>query len=280
MVLLILGILLVLPVIVNGEDYTIGEGDVLGISVWGNDKLSLSVKVRPDGKITIPASGEFYAAGLSPIELQDLLSEKLKGIVKNPVVTVIVEEINNNKVYVFGGGVSPGVVDLNKRTTLLQLLCQIGNNGNTVQTGADSTQTSNLNNADLKKAYVLRKGKKIKEDFYGLFVKGDVENDILMKPDDIVFIPAFADRNIYVVGAVNEPKFIEYREGLTIMEAILGAGGFTKFARKNNTVIYRKDGRKEITIPVKLDDLIKDGDMTQNLRLNPGDYIVVKEGMF
>ncbi len=122
---------------------------------------------------------------------------------------------------------------------------------------------------------------KIKKDFYRLFVKGRAEEDIVMNPDDVVFIPAVTDNNIYVIGAVNTPKPITYREGMTVMEAILQAGGFTKYARENATEVRRKDGSgKQVTIPVKLKRLIADGDLNQNLALKPGDYIVVSEGLF
>lgn len=257
-------ILLFVPIVVYGEDYIIGENDTLFVSVWGNEKLSLSVKVRPDGKITIPALGEVLAAGLTPKELQDLLTEDLKNLIKSPVVTVIVEEINNNKVYVFGGGIDAGVFPLNGKTTLLQLLCRI----------------EGVNKADLRKAYVLRKGEKINEDFYELFIKGNTKEDILIKANDLIFIPAFEDKNIYVIGAVNDPMAIEYREGLKVMDAILEAGGFTKFASKNSTVIFRENGGKKTSIRVKLKDLIKDGDLKQNVILERGDYIVVEKGMF
>jgi polysaccharide export outer membrane protein len=255
---------MVLPVAAFGEEYIIGEGDALRVSVWGVNDLSLSVRVRPDGVITIPALGEVLAAGLAPVELQESLSEKMKRIVKNPVVTVIVEEIHNNKIYVFGGGVKPGVYNLDRRTSLLQLLCLI----------------EEFNNPDLTKAYVMRKGKRVKEHFYGLFIKGEVEGDILLKPDDVIFIPALGDKNVYVVGAVNTPRFVEYREGLTVMEAILEAGGFNRFAKENKTVIFRKNGSRKVAISVKLKDLVNDGDLRQNMELEPGDYIVVKEGMF
>jgi polysaccharide export outer membrane protein len=228
------------------------------------EELSLPVKVRPDGKITIPALGEINAAGFTPKELNKKLTKGLKHIVKKPIVTVSVEEISNNKVYIFGGGVEPTVFDLERRTTLLQLLCSI----------------DEFYSPDLVNAYVLRKNKKVKSDFYGLFVKGDVEDDILMKPDDVIFIPSFKDNNIYIVGAVNTPRFIDYREGLTLMEAILEAGGFTRFAKKNSTVIFRRQAGKDISIRVKLKDLVEEGDFSQNIYLKPGDYIFVKEGMF
>jgi polysaccharide export outer membrane protein len=82
------------------------------------------------------------------------------------------------------------------------------------------------------------------------------------------------------MGAVTTPKAIVYRDGLTVVEAILEAGGFTKFAKQNDTVIYRKDGAHDKTIPVKVKNLINDGDLSQNARVQPGDYVVVSESLF
>jgi polysaccharide export outer membrane protein len=257
--------LLLVPCASHAGDYVIGEGDNLIISVWGEKDLSLAVKVRPDGKITLPAVGEVMAANSTAKALQTVLTAKLKGVVKNPIVTVIVADVTNNKVYIFGGGVKAGIYSLVQRTTLLQLLCQI----------------EDARKADLKRAYVLRENKKIKTDFSKLFIQGDTVEDIAIEPNDIIFIPTNLDKNVYVMGAVNNPKFIEYREGLTVMEAILEAGGFTKFASQNDTIIYRKgDDQKENTIPVKIKRLINSGELQQNAKLRPGDYVIVKEGIF
>ncbi|OGP22187.1 MAG: sugar ABC transporter substrate-binding protein [Deltaproteobacteria bacterium GWA2_55_10] len=252
------------PFAASGADYMIGDGDTLTISVWGVKELSVPAKVRPDGKITIPAVGDVVATGLTPVQLQEVLTERLKTIVKNPTVNVIVEGINNSKVYIFGGGIKPGVLDLTKRTTLLQLLCQIGES----------------KGADLKKAYLLRNGEKVKQDFHNLFVKGNTAEDIVIEPNDIVYMPALLEKNIYVVGAVNAPKFIEYREGITVMEAVLEAGGFTKFASQNGVTVFRKDGEKRSSLLARMEDLTRKGDLSQNILLKPGDYVVVKEGLF
>jgi polysaccharide export outer membrane protein len=245
-------------------DYVIGEGDGLDIAVWGVKDLTFSVKVRPDGKITVPGLGDVPASAMTPSQLQASLGEKLKELVKNPIVTVTVRDITNSKVYIFGGGVKSGIYSLNQRSSLLQFLCVI----------------SDVKAADLKKAYVLRKGQKIKENFYPLFIDGDIKEDIEIETNDVIFLPPLLEKNIYVVGAVNAPKAIEYREGLTVLSAILEAGSFTKYAKENNTVIIRKDGDKEISIPVKAKDLITDGDLSQNVKLKVGDYVIVKEGMF
>ncbi|HET6419167.1 MAG TPA: polysaccharide biosynthesis/export family protein [Geobacteraceae bacterium] len=263
-VLTVCFLLLLFPVFAWGGDYVIGEGDTLDISVWGVKELNFPVKVRPDGKITVPGLGDVTASGYTPVQLENNLKKSLRELIKNPIVTVTVKDITNSKVYVFGGGVKAGVYDLVRRTSLLQLLCQVGE----------------LKTADLKRAYVLRDGKKIKQNFYNLFMNGDTADDIVMESNDSIFIPQLADKNIYVLGAVTTPKLIEYREGMTVMEAILDAGGFTKFAKQNAVSIMRKDGNKEVSIPVKAKDLINNGDLHQNVRLQPGDYVVIEEGMF
>jgi polysaccharide export outer membrane protein len=249
---------------VSAADYLIGEGDTLMISVWGEKDLTLPVIVRPDGKISVPAVGEVMAANTTVKELQTTLTGKVGRIVKNPIVTVMVTGITNNKVYLFGGGVKLGVFALTQRTSLLQLLCQI----------------EDVRKADLKNASVLRRGKKIKEDFTKLYLQGDMTEDIAIESNDIIYISTNVNKNVYVMGAVNTPKFVEYRDGLTVMEAILEAGGFTKFASQNDTIIHRKSGAREITITVKMKKLINDGDLSQNARLQPGDYVVVREGIF
>jgi polysaccharide export outer membrane protein len=255
---------LLVPLSVTAGDYVVGEGDGLDIAVWGVKDLTFSVKVRPDGKITVPGLGDVSASGQTPANLQSSLSAKLKELVKNPIVTVTVRDITNSKVYIFGGGVKAGVQDLSRRTTLLQLLCTIGE----------------LKTADLKKSYLLRNGKKIKEDFHKLFISGETKDDILLESGDSLFIPVLMDKSIYVLGAVTQPKSIEYRDGMTIMEAILESGGFTKFASQNDTQIRRIEMGTEITIPVRAKEIINEGKMGQNVKLKPGDYIIVKESLF
>jgi polysaccharide biosynthesis/export protein len=262
--LISLAIILMMPLASHAGDYVIGEGDGLEIAVWGVKDLSFPVKVRPDGKITVPGLGDVMASGQTPTELQASLSKRLKELVKNPIVTVTVKEITNSKVYIFGGGVKSGVFDLFRRTTLLQLLCSFGE----------------IKTADLRKSYVLRNGKKVRENFYSLFVEGKTEDDFLIESGDSLFLPLLNEKNVYVLGAVNNPKAIEYREGMTVMEAILEAGSFTKFASQNDTSIKRKEGDTEKLIPVKAKEIIKEGNMSQNVKLKPGDYVIVKESIF
>ncbi|QXM10249.1 polysaccharide biosynthesis/export family protein [Geomonas subterranea] len=252
------------PLSAWGGDYVIGEGDSLDISVWGVKELNFPVRVRPDGKITVPGLGEVVASGSTPSQLQTHLGGRLKELVKNPIVTVTVREITNSKVYVFGSGVKASVVDLSRRTTLLQLLCML----------------PEVKTADLKNAYLLREGKKLKVDLHRLFIQGDTSQDVTLESNDSVFVPLLLDRSVYVLGAVNLPRAIEYREGMKVMEAILESGGFNKFADQNDVVVRRKNGAQEQSLEVKAKKLFREGDLSQNIELKAGDYVLIKESFF
>jgi len=245
----------------GGEDYVIGDGDSLMISVWGVPELSVGATVRPDGRITLPAIGDVTASGYTPMKLAEKLTEKMKEVVKAPIVTVTVSGITNNKVYVIGGGVPPGINVLAGRTTLMKFMTRFGN----------------YKGADLTRAYVMRDGKKLDVNFYDLLIKGDLSNDPLLKTEDIIYVPDLDANRIYIMGAVNAPKLTYHREGYKILDAILEAGGMTKFANENSVLVLRK-GSAPVTVRVK--DLMKDGDLSQNIYLMPGDFIIVKEGIF
>lgn len=90
---------------------------------------------------------------------------------------------------------------------------------------------------------------------------------------------AFLSR-VRVTGAVNEPMTLEYRQGLTVMDAILEAGGLSKFASANKTKLYRKLDDTSSVYPVKLNDILKKGDLRTNFDLAPGDVITVPERLF
>jgi polysaccharide export outer membrane protein len=107
-------------------DYRIGVGDVLNIQVWKEVDLTRSVPVRPDGKISFPLLDDLQAAGLTPLELKVVLTERLKQYLSEPRVTVLVEEVNSYKVYVMGEVVTQGALILKNKTDLLQVISLAG----------------------------------------------------------------------------------------------------------------------------------------------------------
>lgn len=108
------------------ETYRIGAEDLLQVSVWKNEALSRTVPVRPDGKISLPLVNDVQAAGLTALELRDVLAKKLAEYMPNPEVSVIVSDIRSFKVSVMGEVVKPGRYELKSRTTVLDILAMAG----------------------------------------------------------------------------------------------------------------------------------------------------------
>jgi polysaccharide export outer membrane protein len=165
-------------------DYRIGPGDNLHIFVFENEQLSVTVPVRPDGKISTPLVEDMVAVGKTPSQLARDIEVALGKYVKTPKVNIEV-------------------------LTALSVYSQVK-----------------------------------------------------------------------VIGQVKEPQAMPYHEGMTVLEALLGAKGMTQFAAGNRARISRMVNGKQQDIKVKLDALVNNGDLTQNLLLQPGDVLVVPETRF
>ena len=109
-----------------GKDYVIGPDDVLDVSVWKEQELTRSLQVRPDGKISMPLLGDVQAAGLTPGQLGQSVSEKLKKYLTAPQVTVILTQINSQRVYVTGEVTRPGAYPVLPGMTILQAITSAG----------------------------------------------------------------------------------------------------------------------------------------------------------
>ena len=109
------------------EDFLVGPEDILAISVWREPELSVKeVIIRPDGKISLPLVGDIQASGLTPKQLQERISEKLKEFVASPNVTVVVLKIASQSVSIVGQVAKPGIYLLGSPMTVLELLARAG----------------------------------------------------------------------------------------------------------------------------------------------------------
>jgi polysaccharide export outer membrane protein len=158
-------------------DYRLSLGDKLRIEVYREPQLSQSVEVRPDGKITLPLVGDIAAAGSTPKELADRLTEQLREYVTTPVVTVIVAEATPPTVYVMGEVNSPGMQPVRTPTTVLQALAVAG--------GFKEF-------ANTKKIRILRRGAngalQTIEFNYKEAVRGE-QRPMFLQPGDTVIVP-------------------------------------------------------------------------------------------
>ncbi len=110
----------------SGEFYIIGPGDVLGVVVWKEPSVSGQVKVRPDGFITLPLINEIEAVGLTTAQLRETLQKKYKDFIKDPFVTIRVQQITSSEIFLIGEVNNPGAYPASGNDSLLQLLTRAG----------------------------------------------------------------------------------------------------------------------------------------------------------
>lgn len=240
-----------------GQDYIVGERDVVRITVYDNPDLTTVARVSGEGTILFPLIGEVKVSGLTipqiAKKIADLLSD---GYIVNPQVIVFIEEFRSKKVTIIGEVSKPGLYELPGQTTLLELLSKAG--GLTKDSG--------------DKAIVKRKSiqgeQTLSVNLRQLIERGDTSIDVTLQDGDSIYIPKAGF--FYVTGEVKKPDAYKFEEGTTVIKAVTMAGGFTDKAATKRIRIKRKEDGKEVLLErVGFDDLIK-----------PDDVIIVPESFF
>ena len=252
-------------------DYRVGVEDKLYIAVWENKELTREVSVRLDGKISLPLIGELKVEGLTCQEITQLIINNVGTYIKNPNVFVVLKSINNYKVYIMGGVKLPGVYNLKRKTDLFHLIIMAG--------GFTSNEYICLENS-----YILREKDYISVDIKKMIEEKNLDYNINLLPNDIVYIPDNCKKHITVIGEVMSPGKVIFKNNITVMDAILKAGGTTEDAHLNGTKIIRKNGdrrnnsKKKIKVPLK--KIMKEGDLDCNIQLQPNDIVIIPASIF
>lgn len=157
-------------------DYRIGIEDMLRVTVWGESALDLTVRVRPDGKITVPLVNDVRVEGLSTEAVRREIAERLSGFLREPNVTVIVEEINSFRVYVLGEVARQGPINFNRPTRLLQAISAAGG----------------LTQFSKKEVTLLRDEdgveRRIRIDYRRLLAGDPAQSNLYLKPGDTILV--------------------------------------------------------------------------------------------
>jgi polysaccharide export outer membrane protein len=169
----------------TSPEYRIGPGDTLDVFVWRNPELSVTVPVRPDGRISTPLIEDMAATEKTPTQLARDIEEALKNYVQQPVVTVMVKN------------------------------------------------------------------------FVGPY-----------------------SRQIRVIGEATNPQALPYSDDMSLLDVMIGVGGLTKFAAGNRAVVVRKVDGKTQQFGVNIDRLLKDGDVSANVPMMPGDVLIIPQSFF
>ena len=237
-------------------DYVLGEDDEIEISVYGDSELEKTQAVRPGGLITFPLIGSIRASGQTPEQLRETIAEQLARYVNSPKVTVIVRAYNSRKVSVLGQVKAPGLLRVSSDISVLEALSRAG--------GVSDE-------ADLRNALVMRGQQLVPVDFMRLLKQGDPSQNVPLQPGDVILIPSVNEKKVFVLGQVTNPLVVPLTPDLNLVEAISRAGGLTEDADLVGALVVR-NGQ---ALPVNFDKLMRGGDLSQNVRLQADDTILV-----
>ena len=258
-------------------DYQIGPSDILGVTVYGHPDLTQTILVQPDGTFTFPLVGRVKGSEMTPAELEKKLVILLsRGFIRNPQVTVVVQEYRSKTVYVVGEVARPGPYPLSGKTSLVEVLAKAGPTPNA---GAEvvvvrpqqgvavagpvlPTEVAEGEEAppDKPRAEVIRIA-------VGDIQAGELEKNLLLQPNDTVFVPQAP--KVFVSGEVKSPGAYGWFPGMTTRQLISLAGGLTPDGSDGRLKVVRQVGGKSEEDKIKLDDPVK-----------PGDTIVVRRRLF
>lgn len=232
----------------GGEDYRLGPGDLIKVSVYGYDELTTEVRISQTGYINYPLLGEVSVSGMSPREAASRIATKLVagGFIREPKVDVLVQEYQSQKISVMGQVTKPGKYALTSSSTVLDMLAEAGG----VVTVAAGDQ-----------ATLLRKnGTKVPIDLHKLF-EGDLTQNYSVAGGDTIFVPKAPQ--FYIYGEVQKPGMYRLERNMTVAQAITAGGGLTPRGTENRAVVRRQqsDGTQaevkvETTSQLQADDVL------------------------
>jgi polysaccharide export outer membrane protein len=252
-------------------DYRLGAGDVLDITVFGNDDLSRTTTVQPNGSIAFPLLGEVKVDSLSVTEVKDKLTALLaRDYLVNPQVDVKVREFQSQFAIVVGEVNSPGRKPLRGKTRLIDVLVDCGGFTPRASGEIEITRTDGTFEGG-KKTLRMRLGSS------GMTPQDEVNLGVVLRKGDI--ITASPKYYVTVEGEVNRPGRFVIEGDLTISGAISSAGGLTRFG-SSNVKVRRTEPQtlKTQILEINLNDVRKG--KARDLVLLPNDVVTVTRKLF
>jgi polysaccharide export outer membrane protein len=251
----------------GSEPYRLGTGDIVAISVYQHEDLSMQVTIPSDGFITYPLLGRLQLAGKTIQEAQETIYTQLSAnYLVNPQVTLNVVTYDSQWVFIGGAVRSQGKINLRGPMTLSDAVAAAGG----INPGQRLPTTLYLSRGEGDKTRVLK-----------VPVKDLIENPssvyqkVYLKAGDRIDV-SLASGNFYVNGEVNHAGVFDFYEGLTLSRAIAHAGGVSQWGSLKNVELVRRDSQKAIKVNV---NRILEG-KDKDIPLNPDDMIVVKRRRF
>jgi polysaccharide biosynthesis/export protein len=256
------------------EPFTLGPGDRLQIELMSEVGTKVVTMVAPDGKLYFDLLPGLDVWGLTLSQTKALIEKQYAQFVREPPkVSLLLREVASRHIWMLGRVQAPGLYPMIGPMTLLEAVAQAG--GTMSLTSYRDQEAAGVGEelADLNRSFVVRQGKCLPIDFSRLLLQGDLSQNIYLEPDDFIYFPSAAARDVYVLGAVTEPRLVPYHEGLTVGGALAGAYGTLKEAYLTHVGVVRGAlAQPQLTV-VNFKRIVR-GEAA-DLPLEPGDIVYV-----
>lgn len=256
------------------EPFTLGPGDRVEIELMGDVASRTTTIVGPDGKLYFDLLPGLDVWGLTLAQTRALIEKEYSRYLREPPdVSVILREVASRHVWILGRVQAPGVYPMAGPMTLLEAISLAG--GTMSMTSYRDQEAAGVGEelADLKRSFVLRQGKCLPVDFGGLLIHGDLSQNIYLEPDDFIYFPSAVARDVYVLGAVTEPRLVPFREGLTVAGSVAGAYGTLKGAYLSHVAVVRGALAQPHLTVVDFKRILRGA--AADVPLEPGDIVYV-----
>lgn len=253
-------------------NYLLAPGDRISIKVFENpDLYRTNVPIAPDGRLYYLLVDPIEAAGYSSDAVARKLEKKLEEYLIGPRVNMLLTSSESRKYLILGKVKNPGIYEIKSNLTLIQAIASAGG----FMRG--ETDSTTIAVADLKHAFIARQGENVLPvDFFKLVTEGDPSQNILVEPNDFIFIPSSLNQEVYILGEVNNPRAVGYSENMTLVKLIAGEagnGGYTDEAFLGNVIVLRGSLVNPEVIVVDLKKIL-DGQV-KDIVLMPKDIVYV-----
>ena len=263
----------------SGRSYRLGIQDVIEIKVYGHEDLDSTQTIGPDGTISILPGGSIHAAGKTVDELAGEISKRVSAIVQapilnvsvkeyksqplffsNPIVSVVVDEINSRRISVLGAVRSPGILKLRVPTTLMDAIAEAGGLSD---------------DADLQRSIVFEDGKVLPVSLDRLFKQGDLRQNVYLRPSSSIYVGSVRYNYAYVIGEVQRAGKVSWDGSLSLMDAVSQAGGITQNAKTDHVLVISGGFADPSLKLVDIGGFLYRGELENNVPLQRGDIVYV-----
>ncbi len=207
---------------------------------WRPRLSRAATTVGPDGKLYYGLLPGVDVWGLTLAQTKEKIEQGYTNYLRQvPRASVILREVASRHVWILGRVQAPGVYPMTGPMTVLEAISLAGGTMSLASYRDQEAAGVGEELADLKRSFVAREGRFLPVDFERLLAQGDLSQNIYLQPDDFIYFPSTVARDVYVLGAVTEPRMVPYRDGLSLAGAIAGAYGTLKGAYLSHVAIVR-----------------------------------------